>query len=253
MGRHNWSISRRCWLQAVVLPRFQYWTPCKITVCRPVRLEWLIKSSSHCGRHVVILHGGGNGQLRKKSIVLYSVSYKKETGTNVPFLWDFASIWIWHHLLEGYLLFPTATIPRNVGSITSVNEHEHFNKKLTIWLCTKSFQLPMLGYNFAVMYWLCPVLSSFPDLWYRCFVWWHCTFVWMTDHGESITMDSHVHQTNFLKWVLAMHLLLADLNCQHTSWCSSQKISEFSLWLNGIEQMQEVGGLPVLDLNDDIL
>ena len=32
-----------------------------------------------------------------------------------------------HYLLEGYLLFPT--VPRNVGSITSVNENEHFNKK----------------------------------------------------------------------------------------------------------------------------
>ncbi len=31
---------------------------------------------------------------------------------------------IFGHLFEGYLLFPT--VPRNVGSVTSVNEHEHF-------------------------------------------------------------------------------------------------------------------------------
>ncbi len=36
-----------------------------------------------------------------------------------------------YYLLEGYLLFPA--LPRNVGSITSVNEHEHFNKRLTIF------------------------------------------------------------------------------------------------------------------------
>ncbi len=35
-----------------------------------------------------------------------------------------------HYLLEGYLLFPT--VPRNVGSVMSVNEHEHFKDKLTI-------------------------------------------------------------------------------------------------------------------------
>ncbi len=57
---------------------------------------------------------------------------KKETGTNVPIsrkldkhLTDF-----WYYLLEHYLLFPK--VPRKVGSITSVNEHEHFNKRLII-------------------------------------------------------------------------------------------------------------------------
>ncbi len=77
-----------------------------------------------------------------------------------------------YYLSEGYLLFPT--VPRNVGSITSVNEHEHFKDRLTIWLCTKSFK-------------------------FNC--------------------------------------LLADLKCQHTSWCSSHKSREFSMWLDGIEQV----------------
>ncbi len=61
----------------------------------------------------------------------YRVS--KETGTNMPVslkldkhLNNFG-----YYLLESYLFFPT--VPRNVGSITftSVNEHEHFNKRLT--------------------------------------------------------------------------------------------------------------------------
>ncbi len=65
---------------------------------------------------------------------------KNETGTNMPIslkldrhLNNFG-----YYLLEGYLFFPT--VPRNVGSITSVNEHGHLNKRLTIWLSTKSFK-----------------------------------------------------------------------------------------------------------------
>ncbi len=65
---------------------------------------------------------------------------KKETGTNMPIslkldrhLNNFG-----YYLLDSYPLFPT--VPRNAGSFTSViNEHKHFNKKLTNWLCTKSF------------------------------------------------------------------------------------------------------------------
>ena len=34
------------------------------------------------------------------------------------------------YLLESYLLFPM--VPRNVGSIMSVTEHEHFTEMLTI-------------------------------------------------------------------------------------------------------------------------
>ncbi len=35
-----------------------------------------------------------------------------------------------HYLLEGYLLF--SMVPRNVGSVMSVNEHENFKDRLTI-------------------------------------------------------------------------------------------------------------------------
>ncbi len=47
-----------------------------------------------------------------------------------------------HYLLEGYLLFPT--VPRNVGSVTSVNEHEHVRDRLTIWVCTKMLRLRLV-------------------------------------------------------------------------------------------------------------
>ena len=54
---------------------------------------------------------------------------KQETGTNMQvslkldkYLNTFS-----YYLLEGNLIFPTVT--RNVGSITSVNEHEHFLKR----------------------------------------------------------------------------------------------------------------------------
>ena len=56
---------------------------------------------------------------------------KKETRTNMPIslkldkhLNNFG-----YYLLEGYLLFPT--VPRNAGSVTSVNKHEHFKDRLT--------------------------------------------------------------------------------------------------------------------------
>ncbi len=67
---------------------------------------------------------------------------KKETGTNMPIplkldkhLNNFG-----YYLSKGYLLF--SMVPRNLGSITSVNENEHFHKRLKIWLCncTKSFK-----------------------------------------------------------------------------------------------------------------
>ncbi len=52
-----------------------------------------------------------------------------------------------YYLLEGYLFFPK--LPRNVGSVKSVNESEHFKNRLTTWLCTKMFRLrvvPSLWY-----------------------------------------------------------------------------------------------------------
>ena len=54
---------------------------------------------------------------------------KKETGTIMPVsfkLHKHLNIF-WHYLLVGYLLFPMA--PRNVGSVMSVNEHEHGRRK----------------------------------------------------------------------------------------------------------------------------
>ena len=55
-----------------------------------------------------------------------------ETGTHMPIslkldkhLNNFG-----YYLFEGYLLFPT--VPRNVGSVMSVNENEHFKNRLTI-------------------------------------------------------------------------------------------------------------------------
>ncbi len=74
---------------------------------------------------------------------------KKETGTNMPVslkLDKHLNIF-GHRLLESYLLFPT--VPRNVGSVMSVNEHEHFKDRLTIWVCTKMLKLrlaPSLWY-----------------------------------------------------------------------------------------------------------
>ncbi len=57
---------------------------------------------------------------------------KKETGTNmsVSLKLDKHLNNFGHHLLEGYLLFPT--VPRNAGSVMSVNEHEDFKNRLTI-------------------------------------------------------------------------------------------------------------------------
>ncbi len=63
---------------------------------------------------------------------IQGVLIKKETGTNMPIslkLDRHLNNFGWY-LLEGYLLFPM--VPRNVGSITSVNKHEHFNKRLSI-------------------------------------------------------------------------------------------------------------------------
>ncbi len=57
---------------------------------------------------------------------------KKETWTNEPI-----SLKLDKHLssfgyclLDGYPVFPT--VPRNVGSVMSVNENEHFKNRLTI-------------------------------------------------------------------------------------------------------------------------
>ncbi len=101
---------------------------------------------------------------------------KKETGTNRPISLklDKHLKYFEYYLLEGYLLFPT--VPRNVGSITSVNEHKHLNfvpNTKTLWWCS--------GCNLLMCF------PRFPDLWYRCFFWWHSylktDLVWMTDHG----------------------------------------------------------------------
>ena len=83
-------------------------------------------------------------------LYLYTLSYtgylnKKETGTNMPIspkldkhLNNYG-----YYLLEGYLLFPT--VPRNVCSVMSVNENEHFKNRLTIWLCTKMWRLKLVA------------------------------------------------------------------------------------------------------------
>ena len=63
-----------------------------------------------------------------------------------------------YYLLEGYLLFPT--VPRNVGSVMSVNEHEHFKDRLTIWLCTKMLRLRVV----PSLWWYLLTLS--PNNWF---------------------------------------------------------------------------------------
>ncbi len=69
---------------------------------------------------------------------------KKESGTNMPVslkLDKHLNIFA-YYLLEGYLLFPT--VPRNAGSVMSVNEHEHFKDRLTSWLCTKMLRIRLV-------------------------------------------------------------------------------------------------------------
>ena len=67
-----------------------------------------------------------------KKNILCSVPYKKETGTSIHISLKLDKHFnnLGYYLLEGYLFFPT--VPRNAGFIKSVNEHEHFNKRLTI-------------------------------------------------------------------------------------------------------------------------
>ena len=68
----------------------------------------------------------------RSNIIYTGCLNKKETGTNMPVslkLDKHLNI-LGHYLLEGYLLFPT--VPRNVSSVMSVNEHEHFKDRLTI-------------------------------------------------------------------------------------------------------------------------
>ena len=57
---------------------------------------------------------------------------KKEIGTNMPISLKLDKHLnnLGYYMLKGYLLF--SMVPRNVASIISVNEHEHFNKRLTI-------------------------------------------------------------------------------------------------------------------------
>ena len=57
---------------------------------------------------------------------------KKETGTNMPVSLELDKHLnnFGYYLLEGYLFFPT--VPKNVGSVMSVNENEHFKNRLTI-------------------------------------------------------------------------------------------------------------------------
>ncbi len=61
--------------------------------------------------------------------IVQCVFNKKETGTNMPISPKLHKHLnnLGYYLLEGYLPFQ-----RYVGSITSVNEREHFNKRLTI-------------------------------------------------------------------------------------------------------------------------
>ncbi len=88
--------------------------------------------------------------LRHSSCIIVDYYYstgchnKKETGINMPVslkLDKLLNIFA-HYLLEGYLLFPT--VPRNVGSVLSVNEHEHFKDRLKIWICTKMLRLRLV-------------------------------------------------------------------------------------------------------------
>ncbi len=57
---------------------------------------------------------------------------KNETGTNMPISLKLDKHLnnFWYYLLQGYRLF--STVPRNVGSVMSLNENEHFKDRLTI-------------------------------------------------------------------------------------------------------------------------
>ncbi len=88
---------------------------CKCSMCMHVELyrEPIYAKRADCHRHI----GCPN---------------KKETGTNMSISLKFDKHLniLGHYLLEGYLLCPT--VPRNVGSVMSVNEQEHFKDRLTI-------------------------------------------------------------------------------------------------------------------------
>ncbi len=73
----------------------------------------------------------------------------------------------WYCLLEGYLLFPT--VPRNAGSVMSVNEHKHFKDMLTIWLCTKMLRLRLV-----------------PSLWYLQTFFPNSWFYWNQTTGKLV-------------------------------------------------------------------
>ena len=57
---------------------------------------------------------------------------KNETGTNIPISLKLDKHLnnIGYYLIEGYHLFPM--VPRNVGSVMSVNKNEHLKNRLTI-------------------------------------------------------------------------------------------------------------------------
>ncbi len=57
---------------------------------------------------------------KKETETYMPVSLKRDKHVNI----------FGQYLLEGYLVFPT--VPRNVGSVMSGNEHEHFKDRLTI-------------------------------------------------------------------------------------------------------------------------
>ena len=103
-------------------------------------------------------------------VFIQCVLIKRKPGQTCQFLWNLTDN-LRYYLLEGYLPFPA--VPRNGGSITSVNKHEHFYKRLTIWLCTKSFKLSiyqcvLAGLNCQQTWWCNSQKSREFSLWLNC-------------------------------------------------------------------------------------
>ena len=84
---------------------------------------------------------------------IQSVQIERKPGQTCPFLWDLTGIWIIFgiYLLEGYPVFPT--VPRNVGSITSLMNTRTLTRGLqfdfvpnplnvTAYYCARRFEMP---------------------------------------------------------------------------------------------------------------